>query len=507
MKLRDLFPLLLFFLFPLPSQGNPLQDSLKLALLDCQALQSARYIRYLDLYNIPKEQREKTSKVLHFVLNSLSRYKIITPLRVIPDKDGPRLLVIDLEILKIPSQAWDDLFELGSGRIPQPETYYNLPVFEIKEEYTEEEYQTTERQQYTDGSYRNVPVTKFRKVKKLSGAKKAKKLTDPPWLSLPELESLRKLTHTRYPLGRADWFAVYSLWGKGYYRFLGIDPDKGKEKDLEDLARLDRKLSKESILKAVTDTKIVTLNDRILVRFLANSLPTGSYFWESLDTDEGIDDGDFVLNLINPTIKAKEIIFSLPNGLQGYGLSNAEGKLLEVAAINIAVDKRSGFQDAQVWTARNCITCHAQGLWEVQDKIRALSRNTILGTLSKAGTQKKVVDEVLEAFLYQPDPVIQHDQQIYASSVRACNGWTPEANANAYEQLVVTYFEKPLTLEAFSRECGLDPAALSKLLKSKKQVDHTLTGPLLIPPLNTWRTNWENRGFAALMLALEESRP
>ncbi len=478
--------------------ASPLQDSLRLAALDCQALPSAASIRYLDLYNIPKESREKTYKVLCFVLNSLSRSRVIHLPRTIPDVNGPRLLCVDLDVYSIPHGAWDSLFELGTGRVPQPESYYNLPVFEVKEEYVDEEYEATETRYY-NGYSREVLVKKTRKVPRPGQKEKIKKLTDAPWLSPADLQILRTRTHTKYPIGRADWFASYALYGKAYYRFLGIDPDKGKEADLEKLAKLDR--LKALDFRAVTDTKIVTLNNRILVRYATVNHITGTYYWESLDTDKGIDDGDFILNLVRPKITAKEIIFGLANGLQGYGLSLANGNLVDVAAINIAADRRSKFQDPQVWTSRNCISCHNQGLWALEDKIRKFSKSSLLGILSKE-KDKKEIDNTLEAYTYEPDLIIKHDQVLYEAAIRACNGWTPEANATAYEALCHSYLEQPLTLETFSLESGLDKVSLKKHLSSVQKIDHTLTGPLLIPPLNTYRSNWENRGFAALMLSL-----
>src|SRR5262249_28963206 len=63
-----------------------------------------------------------------------------------------------------------------------------------------------------------------------------------------------------------------------------------------------------------------------------------------------------------------EIIFNLPNGLQGYMLVDADGKRIDKAPTNVVKDVKQ--RDGAVVTGVSCMSCHVKGMIAKDDQIR-----------------------------------------------------------------------------------------------------------------------------------------
>src|SRR5262249_14584396 len=64
-----------------------------------------------------------------------------------------------------------------------------------------------------------------------------------------------------------------------------------------------------------------------------------------------------------------EILFNLPNGLQGYMLVDKSGRRVDPAPRGIFSDPKR--PDKQVETGLSCMTCHTRGVIPKADQIRA----------------------------------------------------------------------------------------------------------------------------------------
>src|SRR5581483_5223157 len=63
-----------------------------------------------------------------------------------------------------------------------------------------------------------------------------------------------------------------------------------------------------------------------------------------------------------------ELIFSLPNGLQGYLLIDAKGNRIDKGPVAIVSDPKQG--DRQVANGISCMSCHARGMIDKADQVR-----------------------------------------------------------------------------------------------------------------------------------------
>lgn len=126
------------------------------------------------------------------------------------------------------------------------------------------------------------------------------------------------------------------------------------------------------------DSLLTNQRNRLLVRL--DSLD--GYYWQTFDS--GPLNGDPTRNLYefpflpetgsnrNFRFLASEVIFSLPNGLQGYALFDKFGNRLRDADINVVRDQVSPVPPAPIIrNAISCHRCHASGLNSARDEIRA----------------------------------------------------------------------------------------------------------------------------------------
>lgn len=133
------------------------------------------------------------------------------------------------------------------------------------------------------------------------------------------------------------------------------------------------------------DATLIGNNDSILTnqinRLISRHDSQDGYFWQTYDT--GPSNGDptknlFAFPLLPETgsarkfrFAASEVIYSLPNGLQGYALFDNKGVRLNDADINVVRDVESMVSPAPVIrNAISCHRCHASGINPARDEIR-----------------------------------------------------------------------------------------------------------------------------------------
>jgi hypothetical protein len=522
---------------PLPEVVYSPYDCVRLAAEDTQALTllndpelDPKYVRYLALYNYPKALRIKLKKAIDFVINSLNtEYRQIIRTAFLPaDADDPIILRINLQDYGIDPKAWDDLAEKGSGRVPLPDPYFHKKVEIISEKPAEYDTRTiTKEKTVTDqNGYKQKKTYKEEEKYIKNPAVKEKKivLASAPWLAVEDkgvaIADLIKNTQTKNPILRADWFLAYATQPPAYYQLIGI---KGKvelvggiqkikkgEKEFEKLALIDEQLAKKSRVAAIADSKIVTLNNRILTRFPTVAGYTGGYYWRSSDTKTGLNDEDYLNALANfdkPKIAAQELIATAINTLQIYALTDAEENLVLFADPQVAIhgDQMSTrLQDKLIYAGiRNCTICHYEGMVAIRDKVRGLAQGKISLFISKHTSPEErknnVAKKIKEAFSPDIKGLIQHDNAIHAAAILACNDMKPLENKDNIEDFLVLYLDTFLTVDMIAREVGWPKDKLLEALKRAVGLDHTVVSMLQVPVISISRIPWENQGFDVLM--------
>lgn len=199
-------------------------------------------------------------------------------------------------------------------------------------------------------------------------------------------DDIKNLTETKFPIMQADAFIDVATRSPLYYDILGIPGRSGKLREsdadclnpgdcletqlgLNILSDIKDELenNKAKVARAGFHESDVSDFNRVIERHLfANA--NNRAFWISYDFASESQDANIGVHPLDFEFNGGEIIFNLPNGLQGYMLTDANGKRLNEGPINIVQDESQ--KDFLVRNGVSCMGCHSAGMIKVQDDIR-----------------------------------------------------------------------------------------------------------------------------------------
>ncbi|MEM9702297.1 MAG: hypothetical protein AAF907_07625 [Planctomycetota bacterium] len=193
-------------------------------------------------------------------------------------------------------------------------------------------------------------------------------------------EDLEELAGTPLPLIRADWFVTYATRAPlynvllelpttelGVERLIGVDVRRGFKDPRPQL-----------IARAGFSRSGVSAQNRLVERHAA---PYGTY-WKSYDfgPDNGRGkltrfplgpDGAFPqFDRLSFEHDGGEMIFSLPNGLHGYYLSDGAGDQLRAGPIQVVGDALKTSGTTEIVNGTSCFACHKTGMIDLADTMR-----------------------------------------------------------------------------------------------------------------------------------------
>jgi len=226
---------------------------------------------------------------------------------------------------------------------------------------------------------------------------------------------------------------------------------------------VDANFASDDLVRAGFRESGVSEFNRVIERHL---IPTSSsrYYYRSFDFDSSAGTSDIFANPLDFVAAGGEYIFSLPNSMQGYVITNAAGLVLPEAPIDIVSDPKQ--RDHTVRTAISCMSCHDRGILPKTDEIGPFV------TANLTQFPDKLIRDKVEA-LYRPEFVEQQqaDANVFAA-VMASAG----VPVDTPEPIVLTYlsFEADLDLRRVAGELGIDPETLKKNLALLGDLDKSL---------------------------------
>lgn len=414
--------------------------AVRTALADCRRLDpvTALSVRYFSAGHLPAAEWPAVYAVLSYHVNGLSREGTVAR----PRRVNGWLWAVDLRDYK-----WDRLrygkLVFGKGAVE--------PYFHVR----------------------------------LEGVEKGGKVpAHAPWLPAAEVAELARLTDSSVPLVRADWFLHRTAIQEGRDDFGYLDfLELRSRADAEKLAGLDRAKATELFREqaAVIADSGVALQSRQLFRYATIS----GAWWESRDT-KNEENGAAERNAVRLLLEdyrhdAEEIVFTLPNGLPGYYLSDAKGVGVKSAPPDIASDALSGSNDRRVHVGLSCVRCHqAGGLKPFDDYARSLyakGSGVALGATDDAKYRR-----LKSVYLGPVERAFKRDVDDFSAAVNEACGMKPAELAKAYGAAWSRYADQRVTLDRAAAECGLAPAEfkarLTRYAESAKLIDPVLAGYL-----------------------------
>lgn len=246
------------------------------------------------------------------------------------------------------------------------------------------------------------------------------------------------------PYVRVDWFCSVALQPALYHDLMQLP---------RTLQELEEKLGVNSegnvrdgiAQRGAVAVSGVSQNNRAMERHPAKF---GSY-WKSIDYASSKGSDNLFADPINLHGAGGEMIFSLPNGLQGYYLATGDGVRLDSAPNTIVTDKFA--EDKTVRNGLACIRCHDRGMKSFRDDVRP----SVIGLPGSFGFDKRKVAE-----LYPPHEtmagLLEEDRIRFLNAMRLVNG--DESSDEPLTPVARKFMDAPISYQTVVGELGLKAA-------------------------------------------------
>ena len=214
------------------------------------------------------------------------------------------------------------------------------------------------------------------------------------------------------PSIHADWFLAQASLPPLYHDLLSLPlTDRELETRLEvDVVRNLLNAPGVRVWRAGTNNSGVSNNNRVLERHTSRY---GAY-WKSYDFAGSVGTQNIFTHPLSFTPDGGEVIFNLPNGLQGYYLANASGFRLDDAPINIVSNPAAS--DPTVRNGLSCFGCHTEGMKTFEDQVRSVIESNATPAYDKAQALRLYVEQS------EMDTRVQEDMERYRDALEATGG-------------------------------------------------------------------------------------
>ena len=165
------------------------------------------------------------------------------------------------------------------------------------------------------------------------------------------------------PFVRIDWFVSTATQFPLYEDLLQIPHHLS---ELEEILGVESEMNMESFVakRAGMTVSGVSQNNRVVERHPSRF---GAY-WKSYDFETSRGRQNMFVDPMNFHFAGGEMVFNLPNGLQGYLITDTQGNRINEAPTGIVTDKFAA--DKTVRNGLACMRCHDRGVKRFVDNIR-----------------------------------------------------------------------------------------------------------------------------------------
>jgi len=242
------------------------------------------------------------------------------------------------------------------------------------------------------------------------------------------------------PYVRTDWFSSVATLPPLYHDLLQLPhtlEELERQLGVDPADNLHQRIAKRAGM-AVSG---VSRNNRAVER---HPYAHGSY-WKSFDYASSKGSDNIFANPVDLVASGMEMIFTLPNGLQGYYVADGAGERIDFAPTQIVTDKFA--EDKTVRNGLSCMRCHDRGMKDFRDQVRfAVERIAGGGRIDKQATL------ALYPTHEQMSALVAEDQQRFLSAVERVIGHAP--TEEPLTPVSKRFLEAPLQLSAVAGELG-----------------------------------------------------
>ena len=228
-------------------------------------------------------------------------------------------------------------------------------------------------------------------------------------------EQLRRLQEEMkcdIPSIHIDWFVAQASLPPLYHDLLSLPlTDRELETRLEvDVIQNLLTAPGVRVWRAGTNNSGVSNNNRVIERHKSRY---GAY-WKSYDFAGSVGTQNIFTHPLSFTHDGGEVVFNLPNGLQGYYITNGSGFRLDDAPINIVSNPAAS--DPTVRNGLSCFGCHTEGMKTFEDEVRSVIESNATPAYDKEQALRLYVEQS------EMDALVQEDMDRYKEALEATGG-------------------------------------------------------------------------------------
>ena len=284
-----------------------------------------------------------------------------------------------------------------------------------------------------------------------------------------------------------DWFLATASLPPLYHDLLSLPlTDRELETQLDvDVVRNLLNAPGVRVRRAGINDSGVSNNNRVVERHTSRY---GAY-WKSYDFAGSVGTQNIFTHPLSFTHDGGEVIFNLPNGLQGYYLANASGLRLDEAPINIVSNPAAS--DPTVRNGLSCMGCHTEGMKTFEDEVRPVIESNANPTYNKAQALRLYVEQS------EMDALLGEDMERYKEALEKTGGVFDgiEPISRFHEA-----FQGPVDVAHAAAAVGLEIETF--LEKIRENVGLQNLGLLVLESGNMKRDTWTS-SFGDIVFALD----
>ena len=284
-----------------------------------------------------------------------------------------------------------------------------------------------------------------------------------------------------------DWFLATASLPPLYHELLSLPlTDRELETQLDvDVVRNLLNAPGVRVRRAGINDSGVSNNNRVVERHTSRY---GAY-WKSYDFAGSVGTQNIFTHPLSFTHDGGEVIFNLPNGLQGYYLANASGLRLDEAPINIVSNPAAS--DPTVRNGLSCMGCHTEGMKTFEDEVRPVIESNANPTYNKAQALRLYVEQS------EMDALLGEDMDRYRAALVKTGGTVDDIEPI---QRFHEAFEGPVDVAYAAAVVGLETEVF--LNKIKENVGLQNLGLLVLESGSMKRDTWTS-SFGDIVFALD----
>ena len=226
-----------------------------------------------------------------------------------------------------------------------------------------------------------------------------------------KLTNLRAEMDCEVPFVHVDWFLANASLPPLYHDILDLpETDRELEQQLEvDVARNIDTAPGVRVWRAGFNDSGVSNNNRVVERHTSRY---GAY-WKSYDFAGSVGPQHIFTHPLTFRHDGGEVVFNLPNGLQGYYISDASGNRIDEAPTTIVSNPAAS--NPAVRNGLSCIGCHTEGMKTFEDEVRGVIMKLPDGPVKAQGLRLYVEQSVM-------DDLVAEDTERYREALEKTGG-------------------------------------------------------------------------------------